>query len=213
MWDITCKGVVYRDCKMVSCASPWGRRTAIFERQENGIRTIIKDYWFDNARTFDELNALRKVHSRGTMPGVVRAVSSEYVRDAQGRKLTTGRKASAEPSERPVQSRTRIRLAFQSVGENLQKVKSLKELLKVFFDLNESMLSLFFTVRFLLMNYGHLAHRAILNETGVLHRDISANNILIRPVHYDIDQDPQYNDGPKFISDVLSGSSSRYVLA
>lgn len=59
--------------------------------------------------------------------------------DAEGQKMTTGRKASDEPSRR-VQKRTRIRLVFQSVGVDLQKVKSLKELVKVFFDLNESTL-------------------------------------------------------------------------
>lgn len=152
-WDIACKGVVYRDCKSVSSNSPWGRRTTIFEHQEHGIRTIIKDYWFVNTNKFNELKMLEQVHSRGIMPGVVRAVSSEYVRDGKGRKLMTGRKASDVSSQR-VKKRTRIRFVFQSVGEDLQEVRSLKELLKVFFDLNEGMILVFLFFDFLTLSRG-----------------------------------------------------------
>lgn len=141
------------------------------------------------------------------MPGVVHALHSEYVEVAEGQRLTTGRQASAG-----VENRSRIRLVFQSVGEDLQKVKSLKELLNVFFDLNEGTPTLPFGLLSLIIIYRHIAHRAVI-KIGVLHRDISANNILIHPVHRGQGRGVKYNDGPKFISDILSGSSSRYVAA
>ena len=52
-----------------------------------------------------------------------------------------------------------------------------------------------------------VVHRALLNEHKILHRDMSANNILVDPVHdpRTEDRDPTSgSDVPKFITDVLN---------
>ncbi|KAF7797277.1 hypothetical protein EIP86_008472 [Pleurotus ostreatoroseus] len=189
-WNIQCGGTTYKNCKLLICYPPWGRRTTIFEHGKGRSRTIIKDYWFDVDRRFSELEVLDHIHSDGIMPGVVRAIESEYVMDGEGRGLTTAREPSRRRTGNHVKRRQRVRFVFKSVGEKLQEVRSLQELLYVFFDLNE-------------------VHRALLHR-DVLHRDISANNILIQPTHRATGRQAVYNKkSPKFASDILKNPRKR----
>ena len=65
-----------------------------------------------------------------------------------------------------------------------------------------------FDIQVLLTDSFHLVHRALLHQ-GILHRDISGNNILIRPRHRGTGYGAAYNDRPKFISDILKDSPKR----
>ncbi|KAJ3535255.1 hypothetical protein NM688_g7005 [Phlebia brevispora] len=181
-WDIHSGGKIYEDCKLISFQPPWGRRTTVFLHIKDGQRTIIKDYYRNKKGRYNEEDFLARIHSDVLMPGVVRLVSSEEVK-AYGEVITTAPRPELEDSNDRVACRTKMRLIFSSVGQKLDKVSSLKELLMVFFDLNE-------------------IHRALLH-VGVLHRDISANNILIRPKHRSFKGDVQLSSNPKLMSDIL----------
>ena len=55
-----------------------------------------------------------------------------------------------------------------------------------------------------------IVHRALLNKRKILHRDMSANNILVDPVHNPRTEDRSLkvtSDAPKFITDVLDASA------
>ncbi|KAJ3552342.1 hypothetical protein NM688_g4196 [Phlebia brevispora] len=183
-WDIHCGDRVYENCKILSVAHPWGRRTTVFEHERDGKKTIIKEYYRDGRRRFKEEDLLNQIHSKGTMPGVIRHVFCEEVMTGDDT-ITTARDEVALTSGR-VEHQTKVRLVFPTVGQHLSQVSSLKELLMVFFDLVE-------------------VHRAILN-TGIMHRDISLNNILFRPTHAFNSGDEASpivcNPEPKFICDV-----------
>ncbi|KAJ3535256.1 hypothetical protein NM688_g7004 [Phlebia brevispora] len=182
-WDICSGGKTYEKCKLVSCQPPWGRRTAVFLHVKEGQETVIKDYYRNNKRRFKEEDIINQCHSDGFVPGVVRLEYHGEVK-ANGEAITTAPRAELESSNDHIsECRTKMRFIFSSIGQKLDKVSSLKELLMVFFDLNE-------------------IHRGLLHA-GVLHWDISANNILIRPKHRSSKGDVQLSSNPKLISDIL----------
>ncbi|KAJ3550514.1 hypothetical protein NM688_g5060 [Phlebia brevispora] len=184
-WDIRSAGKTYENCKLVSFQPPWGRRTTVFLHVKDGVRTIVKDYYRDNKRRFKEENLIAQIHSNGLVPGVIRLEHHEEVK-ANGEVITTAQRA--KPNDESVELRTKMRFIFSSVGKKLDKVSSLKELLMVFFDLNE-------------------IHRALLHM-GVLHRDISANNVLICPTHRFSKGNIQLSSNPRLISDILRSETN-----
>ena len=51
-------------------------------------------------------------------------------------------------------------------------------------------------------------HRALLNERKIMHRDMSANNILVQPVHHPRTEDTDFKlapDAAQFIADIMDG--------
>ncbi len=55
------------------------------------------------------------------------------------------------------------------------------------------------------LNHIHLAHRTIYLQRGVLHRDMSANNILMYPCCADNKDRKALESAPPLIQDILSG--------
>lgn len=138
-WDIRGGGSLYQGCKILSFSPPWGIATTVFEHVEDGRTTIIKDYYRDNQRRFQEESLLAQIHAQGVMPGVVRLVSHEEVM-ADGQMITAVRSArsAATKGDAYTDRWVKMRLIFSSVGKKLSGVSNLRELLMVFFDLNES---------------------------------------------------------------------------
>lgn len=146
-WDITHRNHTYNNCKIIYVPPACGRRTTVFECPSDtpdGCQTIIKEYYRDDSRRFEEETLLTKVHEDGTFPGVVRLLDQPDEVKSDGLVITTARQASADHQ---VSRRTKVRFVMASTGERWECAKSLKELLMAAFDLVEGTLFRFLYIR------------------------------------------------------------------
>ena len=129
-WSVRVDDVVYQHCRIISWDRPLGRRTTVFKHvAEDGHVTIIKDSFRDLTRRFKEDQLLKKIHADGTMPGVVRLLGEPgMVATVEGAPIRTAPRPACS------QCRTKIRIVMGSTGRPLREVRSVKELLMVFFD-------------------------------------------------------------------------------
>ncbi|KAI0079447.1 hypothetical protein K474DRAFT_1659020 [Panus rudis PR-1116 ss-1] len=188
-WTIDHDGQSYPNCESIFTGPICGRRTTVFARRdEHGefLSTIIKDYYRDDQRRFDEVKLINHIHVDGTVPGVVRLLVTDPeksdVKSSDGVSITTAR-----PASKTVRHRTKKRIVMGSHGKKLSQAQSVKDLLMAIYDIVE-------------------VHRTLVNQRRVLHRDISFHNVLMYPRHCkDVDGDdrPLMKNPPKFIDEVL----------
>ncbi len=143
---------------------------------------MVKDVFWDKARRFCEGPLLTQIHSKGTVPGVVRILGHEAV---------------VGPNRLPISTytsscrRERKRIYLASRGSPLTDAASVLHLLMVLYDALE-------------------VHRYVLSQHSILHRDLSVFNILLNPVH-SLRIPPSKSHAkstPYFINDILRKTTS-----
>lgn len=132
LWTVTVGEETFARGELVFCGDPWGRRTTIFKClwPDTGFCVVIKDYYRQLTRRFDEGTLVNGLHAEGFVPGVVRFASVEDMLDGDD-PLTSG-----EGTEK----RTRRRYLMTDTGVELLKAKSVNDLLKVVYDVLEGVL-------------------------------------------------------------------------
>ena len=98
-------------------------------KDASGDRIVIKEYYWDHKRRFEESELLEEVHSEGDVPGVVRLKAYEDVQ-CDGRTIQCG-------SEKDETLRTKKRLVLYDYGSELLSAKSVNEILRAIYDVLE----------------------------------------------------------------------------
>ena len=137
---------------------------------------MIKDSWTHESRVNHEADILSKIHGLKGVPQLVTAWTVQI----EGSDDRTDARHSFIPSS--IRIHVHQWLLMQPVGLPLSEFKSLQELLGIFIDVLDSTSKLL--LHFLLADLTtFIAHKALVQELRVLHRDVSINNIMI----YDCD--------------------------
>ncbi|KAG8812918.1 hypothetical protein FRC19_002805 [Serendipita sp. 401] len=160
-----------------------GRRTTIMT-QEHNCDLVIKEQYIEEGRRFDEGGILDKLHKDGIFPGVVRVgtygpVKSRKVPIAEAHTVAIGHNRHRRIT------RHKRRLVLKDKGTPLAKVKTIKKFLMGLYDLLEII-------------------RNADKHRGILHRDISPGNILVR--------DEPRSDGKPLATDLGDMCFSSYLL-
>ena len=195
-WLSKCGGEWYTDGDMIcDFGDAWGRRTTVFSVTDpSGQHAVIKEYYWHQKRRFEESNLLAFVHADGDVPGVVRMICCEDV-VVDGRRIECGAEGDS--------LRMKKRMALYDYGYSLLTARSVNALLRGFYDALEGTCSPQCPCA-ALMAHNTVVHRTLMKR-GILHRDMSINNILIRPVWRDLARTRVMKDPPPLIEDVLSG--------
>ncbi|OBZ76719.1 hypothetical protein A0H81_03221 [Grifola frondosa] len=104
-WTITSGGHIYEHCHIKFVGQAWGRRTTVFETPKSMEEfAIIKEYYRDDKRRYEEDKLIEEIHSEGLFPGVVRLISTETVTiqsdDSQNTLEKNSKKASNSSSRK-----------------------------------------------------------------------------------------------------------------
>ena len=185
----------YRACEWIFTASSWGRRTNVWKHEIKGKGpVVVKDAYRDNKRNYEEEILIKKIHSNGIFPGVVRILEpAEHYQE-----ITTPPTHKAQ--------RTKTRLIMGSYGESLLQAKSVKDLLMAVYDIVESSSFSSLCQSSQLMTITPISvHRKLVMDSQILHRDISLNNIMMYPRHHSdaLNGKVLISEPPVFIKDVL----------
>ncbi|KAI0634265.1 hypothetical protein C8Q77DRAFT_1056439 [Trametes polyzona] len=176
-WNIKAGGHLYSGAMIAFIGYAWGRRTTVFRVARDGLPpVVIKEYYLDSERRYEESDLLAQIHAPGFAHGVVRVVSAEDVQLGDERTIIF-----QEPGSQATKFKRRLVLA--DTGLDLEQARSVNDLLKTFYDVLE-------------------VHRTIARERRVLHRDMSIFNILMYPEHAQCTGAP-WQDFPALIDDVL----------
>ena len=163
---------------------------------------VIKDSYPDERSRFEETALLDYIHEAAIFPGVVRVLAAGDVLDRDGTPVRTPRLTTVGPPK--VDRRSKKRLVMGSRGSQLTAARSVRDILMAVYDGTEGTMS---HLRFLSgPNTTFLTvHRALVNEKGYLHRDISLDNFLIYPQHANGSMGAKQliKNSPKFIKDIL----------
>ncbi|RDX55667.1 hypothetical protein OH76DRAFT_1313290, partial [Lentinus brumalis] len=172
------QGKPYRG-RVIFRSEPRSWRTTVYYAQgDEGDEVVIKDtYRRCELRFNKEEDLLQHIHRDGDVPGVARLKDWQYIRSADGKLLQKGAGDDA---------RVKLRLVLYDYGADLQKAQSVNDLLKAIYDVLE-------------------VHRTIYIQRRVLHRDMSANNILMYPRWADIKDRKVLESMPPLIQDILDG--------
>ncbi|KAH9903438.1 hypothetical protein C8Q73DRAFT_751369 [Cubamyces lactineus] len=185
MWRLTVNGETYDGARIVFLGYPYGRRTTVF-RIDRVARSpiIIKEYYLENGRRYNEAELLAQIHADGYVPGVVRVVASETV-ESDGEAVIFTEANSTE-------TRTKQRLVFGDFGVDLEYAESVNDLLMAVYDVLE-------------------VHRTVASKRKVLHRDMSLFNILMYPQRPPCEDALWMQNMPPLITEVLSGVISQSI--
>ncbi|KAI0681738.1 hypothetical protein C8Q76DRAFT_804477 [Earliella scabrosa] len=125
----------------------------------------------------EESQLVEKIHAdRGDVPGVVRIKCYEDV-EYYGEKILC---AGYESGTRQTKTRT----VLDDYGDALLSATSVNEILRAFYDILE-------------------VHRTLVTRRGVLHRDMSVCNLLIRPQSRDLPGRCVMTDSPPFVQGIM----------
>jgi hypothetical protein len=118
-------GHVFSDLKLTFTGSVPGRRTTVY-MESSGLETshVIKEQYIEERHKFSEADLLKKIHSKGEFPGVVRIDAHEF-RD----NVTASHDGS---------TRSKTRLVLRDMGKPIEEVKKVRELLMALYDFLES---------------------------------------------------------------------------
>ncbi len=139
VWTITIGEESFARGEIIFGGDSWGRRTTIFKCfwPDVGFCVLIKDYYRQVLRRFDEGELVKEIHADGFVPGVVRFAEAVDVMDGD-EPLTSG-----EDTEK----RTWRRFLMADFGEELLKAKSVNDLLKAVYDILEGTPSILVPMR------------------------------------------------------------------
>ncbi|KAI0325367.1 hypothetical protein GY45DRAFT_1261007 [Cubamyces sp. BRFM 1775] len=178
-WTITVEEHIYRGAELIFLGYPFGRRTTIFRVRRDGFPpVIIKEYYLDSGRRFEESDLLSHIHAEGFVPGVVRAVSAETV-ESDGEAIVFRNPSNSA-------TRTKRRIVLADAGVDLEYAKSVNDILKAAYDALE-------------------IHRTVAKHRRVLHRDMSLFNILMYPTSCQTEGGKWWPFLPPLIEEILTG--------
>ncbi|EPQ61234.1 hypothetical protein GLOTRDRAFT_109367 [Gloeophyllum trabeum ATCC 11539] len=162
---VTVKGKSYVIKKRIYFSpSILGRGTSCWQATRDGVTYAIKDYWTDVTREFTEAEFLEEARNAG-IENVCQLVDEEIL-TFRGKEDTTDLvrpaiRAKKGKKKYPKQDcRVHRRLVLQPFAESIVEFETKRELIKAFIDVIQ-------------------AHKALLEKVGILHRDISLNNIML----------------------------------
>ncbi|OSD01862.1 hypothetical protein PYCCODRAFT_1425574 [Trametes coccinea BRFM310] len=176
-WTIETKDGVYSGAVIIFLGNPWGRGTTVFQAKRKEHSVIIKDSYIDCGRRNDEAELLQLVHEDGRLPGVVRCISAEDVKNGDQTIISQTKDCTF--------TRKKRRIVLADIGQELYLAKSVNDLLMTIYDILE-------------------VHRTLARDRQILHRDMSIYNILMHPVSASYTSDLS-KDAPPLIDDVLQG--------
>ena len=134
-WSIKGEGsTIFRNCTSLFVGSSWGRRTNVWHNTEDGNVVVIKDAYRDTSRRFKEDKLLKKIHSHGIFPGVVRLLSTTIPYTPFKTVIIPA--SPQVPIERP--EREKLRLFLGSYGEEFRAAKTVRDILMATYDALES---------------------------------------------------------------------------
>ncbi|KAI5119521.1 hypothetical protein M0805_002543 [Coniferiporia weirii] len=188
-WVITSNNETYL-ASLLWASDGHSRQTSVFCAEVK--RRVIKDQWRDDDRRFNESEILERIKG---VPDVAQVDFSEVVKGPDDEPLTTSNLHSGAEcvlefeSDRRVPKRTKQRNVLKTKGDLLSKRTSVLQLAMAVFDSVQG-------------------HQICVNEKEVMHRDVSKNNILINPVHYDtkLDDIPK----AKYINQILNPKAEQF---
>ncbi|CDO68421.1 hypothetical protein BN946_scf184707.g2 [Trametes cinnabarina] len=177
-WTIQTQGGTYSGASIIFLGDPWGRRTTVFRVTRNKRSVIIKESYIDCGRRFQEAELLMQIHQNGFVPGVVRHITAEDVKN--GDDIIMLSKKDGELT------RKKRRMVLADVGQDLSFAESVNDLLMVIYDTLE-------------------VHRMLARDRQILHRDMTLFNILMYPSLAPCVEGRFLRNSPPLIDDVLRG--------
>ncbi|KAI0772796.1 hypothetical protein BD413DRAFT_34275 [Trametes elegans] len=152
-WTVKTESATYTDTELIFLGNPWGRRTTILRAEVPGqTPVIIKEYYLDDDRRYEEGELLGHAHAEGYIPGFVRSVWAEDV-------MSDGRKVMVKDGSN---MRRKRRITLADSGAKLEWAASVNDILMAVYDALE-------------------VHRTLVRKRAILHRDMSSYNILMYP--------------------------------
>jgi hypothetical protein len=130
-FDIRVDGTLYKNCTIQSAGTAIGRRTIVFACPN--LEIMIKEQYIEKARRFGEGPILKKIHEKGTFPGVVRPGWYGVVEES-----------GEESSEKELvvkwqeEERKKTRLVLLDKAPSILEAKTVGEVLVAMYDLLES---------------------------------------------------------------------------
>jgi len=196
-WVVRFQGETYSACRVEFVGSPWTRQSWIAISGDAERPRIIKDQYQTRGRRYDEgilFDILQKDISNSPAPGCVHVERHGEVAGIQ--------------TPIAAKQRQRKRMVMTTYGRPLYDCPSVFEFLKVMYDTLEGT-SCRFPLPFSVASYPWLAHRWVLETKGVLHRDLSINNILLplKPV-----ANANIDSRPKFVDEILDIKSASLLV-
>ncbi|OSD01864.1 hypothetical protein PYCCODRAFT_1468165 [Trametes coccinea BRFM310] len=176
-WAIETKDGVYSGASIIFFGNSWGRGTTVFQAKRKEHSVIIKDAYIDCGHRNDEAELLQPVHEHGRLPGVVRCITAEDVKNGDDSIISQMKDCTFTKKKR--------RMVLADIGQELYLAKSVNDLLMAIYDTLE-------------------VHRTLARDCQILHRDMSIYNILMYPVSASCTYDFS-KDAPPLIDDVLHG--------
>jgi hypothetical protein len=195
-WTVQCQGETYPECRVICVGSPWTRQTWIAVSCSADRWRIIKDQYQTTGRRYDEgllFDILQTDLANNRAPGCVHVERHGAVFGIQTPIAKT--------------QRQKKHMVMTTFGKPIYDCTSVFEFLEVMYDTLEGETSL---ISVLLLYDLLIVHRWVLNVKGILHRDISINNILLplEPIAID-----DIKCRPKFIDEILdSKSGSSWII-
>ncbi|KAH9903403.1 hypothetical protein C8Q73DRAFT_635278 [Cubamyces lactineus] len=180
LWDLTVDGEKYYGARIIFLGYPFGRRTTVFRiTRLNLPPVVIKEFYLEDGRRYEEVDLLDHIHEEGYVPGVVRVFASETV-ESDSTQITF-----SDTTE----TRTKQRIVFGDFGVDLEYAKTVNDLLMAVYDVLE-------------------IHRTVASRREVLHRDMSIFNIMMYPQRSPSEGVKWMEDVPPLIDEVLAGRLS-----
>ncbi|KAI9070268.1 hypothetical protein FKP32DRAFT_1586278 [Trametes sanguinea] len=177
-WTIQTPDRTYTGASIIFLGDPWSRRTTIFRAIRDDRPVIIKESYFDCGRRYEEGELLTLAHGDGFVPGVVRHIAFEDVKNGNDPILLKTKDGKL--------TRKKRRIVLADIGEELTSAKSVNDLLMAVYDTLE-------------------VHRTLARDRQILHRDMSLFNILMYPDWAPLPERQYLKDSPPLIDDVLQG--------
>ena len=167
---------LYR-CNIRRVGTTIGRRTIIFDgKAPNNAKPdiIIKEQYIETSRRFNEGAILEKAHrEKKTFPGVVRAGWSGPVKSGEKDLIVQWK----DPKTGEIYERKKTRVVLLDKGGPIMDAKTPREVLVAMYDLLESEPLHQRQDALLIMQQ---VTRFLHKKRKILHRDISASNVLLR---------------------------------
>ncbi|KAJ8703526.1 hypothetical protein PTI98_002143 [Pleurotus ostreatus] len=178
LWDIDVGDKIYRNCKVQFVGQPWTRMTWVAEAEadDKDGPTVIKDSYRDVRTPFKEGDMYEILHKEGSAPGFA-AIDREYEVKYKDTPITVSVKKL---------TRIKTRLIMKTSGLPLTKCRNIVDFFKGMYDILE-------------------AHRWMVAERKLLHRDISHGNIVVEAKDAWKIKKFEGKKPPIFIDEVLHG--------
>ncbi|KAI0079506.1 hypothetical protein K474DRAFT_1696387 [Panus rudis PR-1116 ss-1] len=178
----------YSRCKEIYTGVLEDKRTTVWHSSKSGRDddndfVIIKDVYQVHNKRYDEGDILRTIHEYGVVPGVVRLVHAGSVTREDGQPMVLSWSHDHV---------VRKRLVLGSKGSKLSDAKTMKDALMAIYDALE-------------------VSRALYEQAGIDHRDLSPNNVLMYPKHRKSDKGEKeilMKDPPTCIGEILKLEST-----